>query len=160
MTETQTKPKLKILVGLPASGKSTWAKEQADFESDTIIVSRDSIRTMLKGEYKLFPFGSYMEDLVTDIERNSIYNALIRNYNVIVDACNFRKPFGITETPGGKELYHFGSNSLALHYDFEIEYVDFTHVPLKTCIQRDQQREHSIGKLVIESMNDRYLKDK
>src|SRR5690606_5236233 len=84
------KQTLYILRGLPASGKSTWAKNKAKEEPNTIIVNRDSIRTMLKGEYKLFPFGSKMEELVSDIEMTSMQSGLIMGYNVIIDSTGFR----------------------------------------------------------------------
>jgi len=142
------KKTLYILKGLPASGKSTWAKNKAAEEPNTIIVNRDKIREMLKGEYKLFPFGSKLEVLVTEIENKATKNGLHRGYNVIVDATNFR-----TNTTD------FGINLLKETYDCEVEVIDFTHIPLKLCIQRDQQREYPVGKEVIERMYNRYLKD-
>lgn len=135
-----------ITKGLPASGKSTWAKKKCMEYPNTVIVNRDKIREMLKGEYKNFPFGSNMEKLVTQLERGSIAASLNEGYNVIIDATNFRLPLewivNISKT-----------------YDCKVEEIDFTHVDLKTCIQRDQQRENPVGKLVIERMYNKYLKD-
>ena len=137
--------KLYVTRGLPASGKSTWALNQAEVFKDTVIINRDKIRDMLKGSYKFFPFGSRMEELVTEIEDRAIDKALMMNYNVIVDATNFRW----TED----KLYHYESK-----FQCKAEFVDFTHLSLKTCIQRDQQRENSVGKKVIERMYNKYLK--
>jgi len=139
------KKKLYITKGLPASGKSTWSKKKVLEEPDTVIVNRDKIREMLKGEYKNFPFGSRMENIVTEIERFSIEAALADNYSVIVDATNFRFDHSLDEEY--KESYNI-----------DVETVDFTHIDLKTCIQRDQQRENPVGKLVIEIMYNKYLK--
>lgn len=102
---------------------------------------------MLKGEYKNFPFGSKMEKLVTKIENYSIIKA-IEDYDVIVDSTGFRfNPDTLKKHP-----------TLGHKIDFIVEEVDFTHVDLKTCIQRDQQREFPVGKEVIERMYNKYLK--
>lgn len=42
------KPILYYLVGLPASGKSTWAKNMVD--NDTILLSSDNLREELYGD--------------------------------------------------------------------------------------------------------------
>lgn len=137
-----------VLRGLPASGKSTWSKKKVLEYPNTVIVNRDSIRTMLKGEYKNFPFGSAMEKLVTKIEEYSVNIALSKGYNVILDATNFRSL---------EKWYMLAANAIT-QSDVAIEIVDFTHVDLKTCIQRDQQRENPVGKEIIIKMAACYLK--
>jgi predicted kinase len=134
-----------MLKGLPASGKSTWAKQKAASEPDTIIVNRDSIRAMLKGEYKLFPFNSPMEDLVTIIEQDMVNAALDQGYSVVVDATNFRNEF------------MWRSCCSTLNYDAEFILVDFTHVPLEECIKRDSKREFPVGSEIIKRMYEKYL---
>lgn len=134
------------LQGLPASGKSTWAKEKAKENKNTIIVNRDKIREMLKGVYSEFPFGSAMEELVTDIEEETIRRGLFHGYNVISDNTNFR----LTK-PKIKEY-----ELLYPHVEFSTK---FFNVDLNTCIQRDQQRERSVGKEVITRMFNRYLQN-
>ncbi|MEX0596032.1 MAG: AAA family ATPase [Candidatus Paceibacterota bacterium] len=131
--------------GLPASGKSTWAKEKAKEEPNTVIVNRDKIREMLKGEYHLFPFGSSMEKLVTDIEKSAIHNALVRGYNVIIDSTGFR-------------LSKFNIEDYESEYNCIIKCIDFTNISVKECIKRDKQRGHSVGKNVITGMYNKYLK--
>jgi len=77
--------KLLILQGIPASGKSTWAREFISKDNNSkkwIIVNRDSIRSML-GEY----WVPTREDLVSEIEKYTIETALLRDYNVIVEDC-------------------------------------------------------------------------
>lgn len=144
--------KLYVTKGLPASGKSTWAKEKVAQEPDTVIVNRDKIREMLKGIYSNFPFGSSMENLVTKIEEYTIIKSLL-DYNVIIDSTGFR----------------FNFNHLAKHPAwanrellFDVEIVDFTHVPLEECIKRDKERaergENSVGEEVIKRMYEKYLK--
>lgn len=83
-TEVQKQPKLYIMVGLSASGKSTIAKKLAK-ENDCVIVSSDSIR------------GEICEGGVIDQTNNGevfkIFYKRIREYlkagrNVIADATN------------------------------------------------------------------------
>jgi predicted kinase len=133
-----------ITKGLPASGKSTWAKKKCMEYPNTVIINRDSIRTMLKGEYKNFPFGSSMEKLVTDLERYTVNNALGRGYNVIIDATNFRLPLQWIV-------------SLCSYHDCRVEEVDFTDVSVEECIERDSKREFPVGEEVIRRMAQKYL---
>ena len=76
--------KVTILQGLPASGKSTYAKKLVNANPEnTIIVNRDSIREGL-GKY----WVPSRECLVTQIEQFMIKEALLKRYNVIIDATN------------------------------------------------------------------------
>ncbi len=80
-------PKLIILQGLPASGKTTWAKKWVEEEpTKRIRVCRDDIRHML-GKY----WVPEREDVVTDIEQDTAYRGLDHGYDVVIDATNFRK---------------------------------------------------------------------
>lgn len=130
-----------ILTGLPASGKTTWAKKYCDMNPKAVRVSRDDIRAMLVPS---FVHGGGMEDLVTEIENHCIVEALLMGYSVIVDATNFR----------GVERFY--SLIPMENNDIEVEIRDFD-VDLQTCIQRDSQREKPVGKLVIEGMYKKYL---
>lgn len=132
--------KLIICKGLPASGKTTWSKQYVLDNPTYVRVNRDDIRYML-GTYWMIA----RERLVTDIERDAVESALSRGYNVIVDATNLRG-----ET---------GWEKLAERNEAIIEVKDFTHVELKLCIQRDQQRENPVGKEVIERMYNKYLRE-
>lgn len=138
--------KLYVLKGLPASGKSTWAKNKVKEEYNTVIVNRDSIRTMLKGMYNLFPFNSKMEDLVTEIEQSAMQTGLALNYNVIMDATNFR--------------WNLSKEYIQDFYKAELEIIDFTNVSIRTCIERDSKRESPVGYDVIMKMANKYLKSK
>lgn len=70
-----------ITVGFPGSGKSTWAWKTAK-DSDTIIICKDNIRFMLKGDYVFDP--SY-EPLVTEIATATFNSAFIAGFNIIID---------------------------------------------------------------------------
>lgn len=78
---------LYILIGFPGSGKSTWAKVKAR-ELNTIIICRDSFRTMFKHSYV---FNKEYEPLVMDMAFNSAELAIENNNNVIIDETNLTK---------------------------------------------------------------------
>lgn len=137
-----------ICKGLPASGKSTWAKQWVLEEPNKRIrVNRDDIRNML-GPYWL----PSREKLVTSIENNCISAALLQGYSVVVDATNFKHNFDwrwVFTRTGIKEE------------EIEILEQDFTHISVDECIKRDELRENGkVGKDVIVNMAKKYLNDK
>jgi predicted kinase len=72
--------KLIMTVGLPRSGKSTWAKKQ-----NLPIVNPDSIRLAIHGQ----PFISEAESLVWTIAKYMVKSLFITGHNkVILDATN------------------------------------------------------------------------
>ena len=137
--------KLIILQGLPASGKSTYAKKLVnDNPENTVIVNRDSIRE---------GFGKYWvpsrENLVTRIENKMIDIALAENYNVIVDAVNLNP-----KTIAKLKQYE--------RVNVEVIYKHF-EIPLWKCVFRDWKRGlfggRKVGYKVIKSFYDRYYKN-
>lgn len=78
---------LYIMCGFPGSGKSTWAKVKAR-EHNTLIICRDSFRTMFKHSYV---FDKEYEPLVLDMAFNSAEIAIDDNRNVIIDETNLTK---------------------------------------------------------------------
>ena len=72
---------LTLTVGLPRSGKSTWAKIQTEFP----IVNPDSIRLALHGK----PFIAEAEDMVWVLAKQMVKSLFIAGHGgVIVDATN------------------------------------------------------------------------
>jgi len=71
-----------ILIGIPASGKSTFAKEFIIDNPDYLRINRDDIRYMIKNK----PLLEYdLEKLVTDIEFSNATMFLENGYNIIWD---------------------------------------------------------------------------
>ena len=111
-----------ILCGLPGSGKSTWAKKKVseDISNKTVIINKDSIQEMLLGQYKYIPA---IRSLIKIISHLSIWEAIDRGYNVIIDDCHiksemrkvllaqfrFREDIGVT-------LIFFSENKKNLEY--------------------------------------------
>lgn len=139
------KQKILVLRGLPASGKTTWAKQFILTNPDYIRVNRDDIRAMIVPEFK---FGSSMEVLVGNIEDSMIKESLLEGYNIIVDATNFR----------GTTRFQRIIDGIGRYIDCNLEVSDeFLKVPVEECIRRDLTRDKPVGAKVIQGMYDRYL---
>lgn len=136
-----------MTIGLPGSGKSTWAKAQ----KNSVRINKDDLRSMLHdGEW------SKKNEREIIAARNSLVALFLTSgRNVIVDDTNL--------SPKHKrDLQRLTLDiSMSLEYpsvyaDFEVK--DFTHVPAQECIKRDLQRSRSVGKDVIMRMYNQYLK--
>lgn len=76
---------VKILIGPPCSGKSPYAKEFCEKNPTYRIISRDGIREMLYGSYKMVYKD---EPLISEICQNLISLLLNEGYDIILDNTN------------------------------------------------------------------------
>lgn len=133
-----------ICRGLPASGKSTWAKQWVlEDPEHRVRINQDDIRLML-GKY----WVPSREKLVQEIQFDAIVEALSRGFNVVIDNTNLNK----------KVLDQF-DRLIKTYEDYKIEYKDFFDTPLSVCIERDKNRELQVTEKVIRSFYNNY-KDK
>jgi predicted kinase len=118
------KPKvLYLCVGIPGSGKSTWARENAN-RLNAVVVSRDAIRfSILNDEDGYFD----KETLVFNLFVKDIQHWLDNGMNVIADATH------LSGTSRNKVL-----NSLDL-WNVNVVPVWF-NTPLDVCLERNEQR--------------------
>ena len=132
--------KILLLVGIPASGKTTW-KEKFLFQNDNYVsVTRDDFRYMLRNSGWLEPKG---EKLVTELVEQAIIRAINSKYNVIVDQTNVNI----------KTLVPFVEFCEKLA-DVEFQIFD---IPYDVAVERDLKRKNSVGEIVIEKMYQNYL---
>jgi predicted kinase len=137
-------PKIIILVGLPASSKSTWAIEQVEKSNGKIVrVNRDSLRTMIHADK-----WSNTNEAFTMAVRDKIITEAIRvGKTVIVDDTNL------------SDNVVDNLRALARQLGAEVEINDsFLKVPLEECIRRDAKREKPVGKDVILKMYNQFLR--
>ncbi len=139
--------------GLPASGKSTWARQYAREHPDTVIVCRDNIRAMLLGGasidadhgYEEAPAGH--EALVREIRNKAIVAAIRAGHDVIVGDTGLHPQtiFGLQEVI--KSIEDFG---IVVTMIFQ----DFLDVPLEVCVERDAKRppETQVGQEQIRQL--------
>ena len=136
--------KLIICRGIPASGKTFWAKQWVlEDPEHRVRINQDDIRLML-GNY----WVPSREKLVQEIQFDAIIEALSREFDVVIDNTNLNN----------KVLDQF-NRLIKTFEDYEIEYKDFFDTPLSVCIERDKNRDLQVTEKVIRSFYDNY-KDK
>lgn len=127
-------PKITMCRGLPASGKSTWAKAQVTVScGQTKRVNMDLLREMLDaGEW-----SKQNECFMQEQREILIRNILAAKKNVIVDDVNLH--------PKHEALLR----QIAQETKSTFAIQDFTDVSVEECIRRDLQRPVSVGEKVI-----------
>jgi len=136
--------KVIITKGLPASGKSTWARaELVHYPGCYKIVSKDGLRAMLDDGV----YNATNEKFVLKVRDALILLALEAGFHVIVDDTNLHKKHeaAIRDLVKGKAA---------------VEIQDFTAVSLETCIERDRRRPNYVGEVVIRQMYRDFLAPK
>jgi predicted kinase len=136
--------KLFFLRGLPASGKTTWAKKKlATLNRDgvrrAIRTNKDEIRKRLRAK------GINSETRVIRRETELVTKAMKAGLQIIIDNTHFHPPH---------ELRY---RQLADEYGYKFEIKSFTHVSVEACVRRDLKRRNSVGEWVIRDMRSKYL---
>jgi len=107
-------------LGIPASGKSTWAKQFCE-DTGFLRVSSDDLRFMLYG----------VHDLISPIEFDlldvCVCELLKQHKNVVVDATNLKK----------NHRAKWASVARMEGHEFEVKYFD---TPLEKCLLYNEQR--------------------
>jgi len=128
--------------GLPASGKSTWAKDLITKHPGVYKrVNKDDLRAMLD----VSKWSGSNEKFVLKIRDEIILKSLDEGKHVIVDDTNLHE----------KHETHIHD---LIKGKAELRIKDFTDVDLDTCLKRDAKREASVGKKVIMRMYNQYLR--
>lgn len=133
--------KLIICRGIPASGKTFWAKQWVlEDPEHRVRINQDDIRLML-GKY----WVPNRESLVQHIQKEALVEALTRGYDIVIDNTNLNK----------KVLDNY--NTLVIdHGNHAIEYKDFFDTPLSVCIERDKNRDIQVSEKIIRNFYNNY----
>lgn len=139
------KQKIILTRGLPASGKSTWSKEQvAKGNGKVKRVNKDDLREMVDGGI----WSRANEQLILDVR-----NAMIRIWlldgveTIIVDDTNFEE----------RHFECIKNIAESCNPAPVVEYKDFLDVSLDECLHRDSLRAKPVGEKVIKDMHRRYI---
>lgn len=127
-----------MLKGLPASGKSTYAKELV--KKGWKRVNKDDLRAMIDDS----KWSRGNEKIIKDVEQNLVFRFLRDGFNVVVDDTNFAY----------EEVWR--TVAITCGVAFESKFFDVSYAE---CIERDATRgDKSVGAEVIQRMYDQYLK--
>ena len=135
-------PKVTICRGLPASGKSTWAKKQ-----DAVRINKDDLRDMLDNG----KWSGKREKLVLDTRDSIMVKALRQGRNVIIDDTNLH-PKHINMI---SEVVEAQAQIDGKEYTWEVKDFD---ISLHDAIKWDVKRERSVGEDVIRSMWNQFIR--
>lgn len=135
-----------ILKGLPASGKSTYAKKLLkDNPGKYKRINRDELREMLDG----YHFTKANEKFVKRTRDWLIQEALREGKHVIVDDTNLSEKNSTRITQLAKQVEKETGHPIQIIVkEFEIE--------LEEAIKRDATRERPVGKQVIKRMHKQF----
>ncbi|VEP13538.1 3'-phosphatase [Hyella patelloides LEGE 07179] len=134
--------KVIILQGLPASGKSSFAKKLLLKEPGKWIrTNKDLLREMCHASY----WTKNNEKFIVQLRDEIILKALEAGKHVIIDDTNF-----------GKNIEHI-KNLVKGKAQVEVNQT-FLQVSVEECIKRDLQRPNSVGQDVIMKMYKQHLK--
>jgi len=129
---------LTLTRGIPASGKTEWAKAWVKEAPNRVRVNRDELRRMLHGVS--FGLDYAQEQNITAIQQNIVKTALADGKHVVVDDTNLRARYV-------KEW---------MTYHPEVVFVDFP-TPMDEAIARDKLRDNPVGEDVIRMFASKFL---
>ncbi len=134
--------KVLILVGLPASGKSTFAKNLlSKYKGQWVRTNKDLLREMLHDSQ----WSKANEKFIIQLRDTIILMALEEGKHVVIDDTNFGPHIEhIKELVKGKATVEINDS--------------FLQVPVEECIKRDLLRPKSVGKDVIMEIYNKYVK--
>jgi predicted kinase len=135
-------PKVKMMKGLPGSGKSTFAKQFVKDSGNAGRINRDDLRAMVFDGV----WSGKREGVIVEIEK-AIAEVLLKNNMVaVVDDTNLTQKH---EDMWRWFCVNYANANNAPNVSFEIEDLK---TDLMTCIERDRARPKPIGKAIIQRM--------
>ncbi|MBE8726800.1 AAA family ATPase [Flavobacterium hungaricum] len=135
-------PTLTLLVGCPASGKSTFAEWKVRTEAKTMRISRDEIRFSQFQEV----MDNSVENMISKIINVQIKTLLSNGWNVLLDTCNVKLDYIKQPITDFSEMA-----------DIEFKVFD---LPLEELFIRNEKRDRKVPKKVIENMYHQLQKTK
>lgn len=146
---------LKVIItqGLPASGKTTWAKGLIDKEPGRWKrINKDDLRALLDNSH----WSRNNEQFILEVRDTLIKAALYSGFSVIVDDTNLAPKHELKIRELVKQHNAIRMGGARLH-PAQVEIKDFTDITPEVCIERDLKRPNSVGSKVILDMYKQFL---
>ncbi|MEU2261539.1 AAA family ATPase [Streptomyces sp. NPDC019645] len=139
-------PVVHVMTGLPASGKTTAARElQAGAEGRMRRVNLDDLRRMLDVPAPERGRSHAHEQTVLAIQDAAVRAAVEGGFDVVVDNTHLTP-----HIPKRLKAAVAGQATFVVH--------DFTDVPVEECVRRDAGREPAVGEEIIRILADKHTK--
>lgn len=141
-----------ITIGLPASGKSTWAKEFCEknsTEQNVIIrINNDDIRNSIYESLNHRNWSPMIEEEVRKSREILISSRAECGSDIVIDNTHLN-PKTLNST-----------KKFCEKHGYVVEIVDFRHIPLEECIRRNSLREGNskVDENVIRDMYNKFMK--
>lgn len=129
---------IKILVGIPACGKSTWAKSYVLDNPNTKRINRDDLRNMLDAGKLTDGNENFLRVLRVEMVRM----CLSLDKHVVLDDTNCYAS-KLEET-----IFAIRTMAGQMNKEIEIEIIDFD-VDVDTCVERNEIRPNSVKETAI-----------
>lgn len=140
--------KVILLKGLPASGKSTWAKKIIKENKGWKRINKDNLRSMIDVDI----FSPENEKIILEARNNLLRLFLSRHYNVIIDDTNFHEKHSLEVN---KIINEMNTRGYDIYYEEK-----FFDVDVNEAIKRDSNRVEQVGESVIRNMYEKYIHNK
>lgn len=138
--------KIILCRGIQASGKTTYSKKWVSENPQTRIrINNDDIRFMLGSKWDFSK-----EDLVRSVKKQLAIDAMVKEYDIIVDNLNLNPK----EIQFWTDIINYCNGYLNVSYS--LEFKDFFDVSVEECILRDSKRNPSVGETVIRNTWKKY----
>lgn len=131
-----------LCIGIPCSGKSTWAKQYIKEHSATKVISTDEIRLEMTG---VMDCKAEQNAMIYAEARRRAQQALEENYNVIVDATNV----AVEEWLAYKEICK----------DDTIRIAKVFKTPLEKALSRNRKRDRKVPEEIIRRKHEQLQKN-
>ena len=139
-------PTATITIGISASGKTTWAEEEAKKINAKIICRDDIRRALFKfGKWSDYKFTKAKEKRVSEVVRQLIFDCSITGQSIIIADTNLN--------PG--HLANLKDTLQELGFKIETE---FFPIDYEEAVKRDLGRIYSVGSQVIYRQYKQWLK--
>lgn len=137
-------PKLYILRGIPASGKTTKALKIQKEYPNTKRVNRDELRKTILGDA---PYNKKNEELIKTIRDSIISSSLKNGFDVISDDTNM----------DSATVNHL--HKIAKKITNVTVYEKYLNVTVEEAIKRDSNRKKTLGEEVVKKFYDKFAKN-
>lgn len=135
--------------GLPASGKSTWAREYVKDNKGWVRINNDDLSGMLFGP----GFIKGVNDNLRTLRLELVNKLILMGKNIVIDNTNLCPDREIEI----QDIVRHHNHSINGGDLYEVVIKDFTNVPVAECIRRNRLRSNSVPDKVIYEMYHAYL---